>query len=123
LTEHPYIKIGITPDIIVENENMDLSRFPAFSNTNKSVLGSVSLDVLAAEMILDLLGYEVNTPDGVYDQSSFNQMIKYQEDNSLYPYGTIDLATQKSLYTSLLDHAKNSVVDKQLQTAVDVLTK
>ncbi|MPM33991.1 hypothetical protein SDC9_80572 [bioreactor metagenome] len=86
-------------------------------------MGSVSLDVLAAEMILDTLGYDVPDPDGVYDQSSFNQMIKYQEDNSLYPYGTIDFATQKSLYSSLLDHAKNSVVDKQLQTAVDVLTK
>jgi carboxyl-terminal processing protease len=119
----PVHKIGITPDIVVENEDMDLSRFPTFSNTYKPVLGSVSLDVLAAEMILDSLGYEVSTPDGVYDQSSFNQMIKYQEDHSLYPYGTIDYATQKSLYTSLLDHSKNSIVDKQLQTAVDALTK
>jgi carboxyl-terminal processing protease len=119
----PVHKIGITPDIVVENEEMDLSRFPAFSNTNKAVLGSVSLDVLAAEMILDTLGYEVGTPDGVYDQTSFSQMIKFQNDHSLYPYGTIDFATQKSLYSSLLDHAKNSVVDKQLQTAVDALTK
>ncbi|MEL7648574.1 MAG: S41 family peptidase [Sedimentibacter sp.] len=119
----PVHKIGITPDIVVENEKIDLAKYPAFSNAKKPVLGTVSLDVLSAEMILDTLGYEVDEPDGVYDQKSYEQMMKFQQDNFLYPYGTIDIATQKSLYSSLVKHAQTSIEDKQLEAAITALTK
>ncbi len=119
----PVHKIGITPDIIVENEVIDFSKYPSFSNVNKPVLGTVSLDVLAAEMILKTLGYDVDEPDGIYDQKSFNQVMKFQQDNSLYSYGTIDIATQKSLYNALINNAEDKIEDLQLKEAVKALMK
>lgn len=117
----PVHKIGITPDIMVENEKIDISKYPKFSNEKKHDLGSVSLDILSAEMILIELGYEINEPDGVYDQKSFEQIIKFQEENLLYPYGTIDFATQDALYNSLINYAENDIEDLQLKTAIESL--
>ena len=119
----PVHKIGITPDIVVENEGIDISKYPEFSKTNKPVLGSVSLDVLSAEMILHSLGYDVDEPDGVYDQKTFEQVIKFQNDNLLYPYGTIDIATQNTLYNALVIHSLENVEDLQLKAAVEALNK
>ncbi|MFA9423802.1 MAG: S41 family peptidase [Sedimentibacter sp.] len=117
----PVHKIGIAPDILVENEKIDISKYPVFSKENKPVLGNVSLDVLSAEMILDTLGYNVDKPDGVYDKKSFDQIVKFQEDNFLYGYGTIDFTTQNTLYNALINNEENNVKDKQLETAVNEL--
>ncbi|NLJ59262.1 MAG: PDZ domain-containing protein [Tissierellia bacterium] len=117
----PVHKIGISPDIEIENEKVDISNFPKFSREEKHDLGSVSLDVLTAEMILKELGYEVNEPDGVYDMLSFDQVMKFQEDNFLYPYGRIDIATQDALYSALLKHVENEIEDLQLKAALETL--
>lgn len=119
----PVHKIGITPDIVVENESINLSKYPTFSKEKKPVLGSVSLDVLAAEMILETLGYDVNEPDGVYDQKSFDQVTKFQKDNFLFAYGTIDITTQNTLYNALAKFAAEDIEDLQLKTAVEELNK
>lgn len=117
----PVHKIGITPDIEVTNKKTDLSQYPAFSKSKKPVLGTVSLDVLSAEMILDTLGYEINEPDGIYDKTSFEQIIKFQSDNFLYPYGTIDITTQNMLYSALLKHTEQNQEDLQLKAAIEAL--
>lgn len=119
----PVHKIGIAPDIEVKNEEINISKYPVFSKENKPVLNTVSLDVLAAEMILDTLGYDVNQPDGVYDQKSFDQMLKFQKDNFLFAYGTIDITTQNTLYNALVKHAEGNIEDLQLKTAVEALNK
>lgn len=119
----PVHKVGITPDIIVENEEIDISKYPQFSKKDKPVLGNVSLDVLVAEMILDVLGYDVDEPDGVYDQKTFEQVIKFQDDNFLYPYGTIDIATQDALYYALVNQSLEDVEDLQLRAALEALNK
>lgn len=119
----PVHKIGITPDIIVENPKVDLSKYPAFSKEQKPVLGTVSLDVLAAEMILKTLGYNVASPDGVYDEASFAEMQKFQRDNNLYPYGIIDITTQNTLYSKLSSFSASDAEDLQLKTAVEQLLK
>lgn len=117
----PVHKIGITPHIEVSNEKTDLTQYPTFSKLKKPVLGTVSLDVLAAEMILDKLGYEINEPDGVYDKLSFEQIIKFQKDNFLYAYGTIDITTQNTLYSALLKHTEQNQEDLQLKAAIEAL--
>ncbi|MGD9569898.1 MAG: S41 family peptidase [Sedimentibacter sp.] len=119
----PVHKIGITPDITIENVKIDFSKYPEFSKEKKPILGSVSLDVLSAEMILDTLGYDVDEPDGVYDQKSFEQMEKFQKDNFLYGYGTIDFTTQNTLYNALVKHTEQAQEDLQLNAAVEALTK
>jgi carboxyl-terminal processing protease len=117
----PVHKIGITPDIIVENPSIDLTKYPTFSKEDKPTLGSVSLDVLSAEMILQTIGYDVDTPDGVYDKTTFEQIQKFQNDNNLYAYGTIDITTQDTLYAALIIYATNGLEDLQLKTAIDSL--
>ncbi|MDD4045655.1 MAG: S41 family peptidase [Tissierellia bacterium] len=117
----PVHKVGITPDIVVENKIIDISEYPTFSNENKPELGNVSLDVLSAEMILMELGYETNQPDGVYDIQSFEQVKKFQENNLLYPYGTIDFATQDALYNALIRHVESNEDDLQLDAAIEAL--
>ncbi len=117
----PVHKIGIAPDIIIENEKIDISKYPKFSKEKKPELGNVSLDVLSAEMILMDLGYEVNEPDGVYDKISFNQVMKFQKDNLLFPYGIIDFATQDALYNALIKHSENDLEDFQLKAAIEAL--
>lgn len=117
----PVHKIGITPDIIVENPVIDLTKYPAFSKEKKANFGDVSLDVLTAEMILKTIGYNVNEPDGVYDKTSFEQIQKFQQDNNLFAYGVIDITTQNTLYAALSSYATNNVEDLQLQAAIDAL--
>lgn len=119
----PVHKVGITPDIIIENPEINLSKYPTFSKENKPSLGNVSLDVLAAEMILETLEYKIDKPDGVYDNTSFAQIKNFQKDNNLYPYGTIDIATQNALYQALVSYSSNKLVDLQLETAIEQLLK
>lgn len=119
----PVHKVGITPDIIIENPVIDLSKYPTFSKENKPSLGNVSLDVLGAEMILETLSYDINKPDGIYDEISFAQIKKFQKDNKLYPYGTIDIATQNALYQALVSYSSNNLADLQLETAIEQLIK
>ena len=106
---------------MVENKKIDISKYPQFSNEKKHELGSVSLDILSAEMILMELGYDLTEADGVYDEKSFEQIVKFQDDNLLYPYGTIDFATQDTLYNSLIKFAENDIKDLQLKTAIEAL--
>ncbi|WMJ77635.1 MULTISPECIES: S41 family peptidase [unclassified Sedimentibacter] len=119
----PVHKVGVAPDIEVENKKTDLSIYPQFSKTKKSVLGSVSLDVLAAEMILDTLGYDVDEPDGVYDSKSYEQIVKFQQDNYLYAYGSIDITTQNTLYSALVNYTHENTDDLQLKAAIEALNK
>jgi len=117
----PVHKIGITPDIIIENPTVDLTKYPKFSNEKKANLGDVSLDVLTAEMILKTIGYNVNEPDGVYDKTSYEQIQKFQSDNNLFAYGVIDIKTQNTLYAALSSYATNNVDDLQLKAAIEAL--
>jgi len=117
----PVHKIGITPDIVIENPTVDLTKYPAFSKEKKANLGDVSLDVLTAEMILKTIGYNVNEPDGVYDNKSFEQIQKFQSDNNLFAYGIIDITTQNTLYAALSNYATTNVTDLQLQAAIEAL--
>ncbi len=117
--------IGITPDIIIENtfeeKDIDISHIPELDKYRKPELGIVGLDVLAAEMILDLLDYDVTGPDGHFDQTLERELKKYQEDMGLYSYGVLDFTTQESLTKSLEDFMKIDDKDEQLEKAIEVL--
>ncbi len=117
-------EVGIKPDIIVENTTepkVDLSKIPTLDKTRKPTVGVVGLDVLGAEMILETLGYEVNKPDGIFDEATFEAIKKFQKDQGLYSYGVLDFTTQDALTRAINEYAKPDNVDKQLQKAVEVL--
>jgi len=124
--DNPVNGVGITPDIIVENTypelSVDLNEIPTFTKTRKPTLNTVGLDVLAAEQILKLLGYNVNEPDGVLDQTTFDAIKKFQADNGMSSYGVLDFATQDKLTEALIDYVYNlPIIDKQLEKAIEVL--
>ncbi len=117
--------IGITPDIIIEDtfeeKDIDISHIPELDKYRKPKLGIVGLDVLAAEMILDLLDYNVSGPDGIFDETLERELKKYQEDKGLYAYGILDYTTQESLTQSLEEYMKVDSVDEPLAKAVEIL--
>ncbi|EOD01786.1 S41 family peptidase [Caldisalinibacter kiritimatiensis] len=118
--------VGIEPDIVVENTEAEPKLQPdliSYLNKNrKPDLNAVGLDVLAAEKILSILGYNINKPDGVLDKVTFNAIKKFQIDNELYSYGILDFTTQDALLKSAQKYTKPENVDKQLEKAIEVLT-
>lgn len=117
-------EIGITPDIIVESQNeIDLSEFPKFNRKRKAKLNDVGLDVLRAEMILNLLDYSIDEPDGVFDQKTFTALKLFQTSCNLYPYGVLDFSTQDALSMDFDTYINNKKADLQLETAVKELLK
>ncbi len=117
--------VGIKPDIVIENKigqaKVDLSTYPELKKDRKPTLNTVGLDVLGAEMILQTLGYKVNTPDGVLDQVTFEQIKLFQKNNHLNAYGTLDFATQDALTSALKLFAAPEVEDTQLKKAIEIL--
>ncbi len=119
--------IGVEPDIVVENTpptfDIDLADIPNFRMKDKLTLNTVGLDVLAAEQILSILGYEVTEPDGVLDEITFEAIKKFQLDKGLWSYGTLDYTTQETLDEALSSYIAESIQDLQLQKAIEVLSE
>ena len=117
--------IGITPDIIIDNNkplsNFDTSDIPEFDKRRKPVVGIVGLDVLAAEKILNILGYPVTGADGIFDEHLKKQIAQFQADKGLYPYGILDFTTQDALKISLESYSVDTSVDFQLEKALEIL--
>ena len=117
--------VGIKPDIVIENKigqsKVDLSTYPELKKDRKPTLNTVGLDVLGAEMILQTLGYKVNTPDGVLDQVTFEQIKLFQKNNNLSSYGTLDFATQDALTSAIKLFAAPDVEDTQLKKAIEIM--
>ena len=117
--------VGITPDIVIENKigqsKVDLSTYPELKKDRKPTLNTVGLDVLGAEMILETLGYKVDTPDGILDKVTFEQIKLFQKNNNLYAYGILDYSTQDALTSALILYAAPETEDTQLKKAIEIL--
>lgn len=118
--------VGIKPDVVVENfvdeQIIDENKLAYLNKERKPTLGTVGLDVLVAEEILQILGYDVDEPDGVLDRITFNEIKRFQTDKGLHGYGVLDFATQDELLFSLKEYAKSQNPDKQLEKAIEVLS-
>lgn len=116
---------GITPDIIVEDPStvsgIDPTIIQKLTKTNKPGLNGEGSDVLNAERILKILGYDVAAPDTLLDESTFKAIRKFQKDMKLCPYGVLDFTTQKALNTRLDDILQK--YDMQFAKAVEILNK
>lgn len=114
---------GLEPDIEIEDTSLvngiDIRNIQTLTATSKPALNSENLEVYHAEMILKLLGYDVNSPDTKLDEKTFNAIKKFQKDSGLYPYGVMDFTTQKVLNRELDNMILK--VDKQYTKAIEVL--
>ncbi len=116
---------GITPDIVVENQiadlEIDISDIPNFRKGDKPSLNDVSLNTLATEQILSLIGYEINDIDGVLDNITFKAIKQFQIDKGLFSYGIVDYTTQDALDKALEEYLNSKIEDTQLQKAIEIL--
>ncbi|WP_120167656.1 S41 family peptidase [Thermohalobacter berrensis] len=115
---------GIQPDVVIENNpvtTIDIPELKYLNKERKLSIQTVGLDVLAAEKALDLLGYNLEKVDGVFDKETYNIVKKFQADKGLYSYGVLDFTTQDALINSLYEYEQAKDVDEQLQKAIEVV--
>lgn len=118
--------LGITPNIEVEQEllhaDVDLEDIPELKGKRDATMNDVGLDVLGAEMILKILGYNIESVDGVLDSNTYYRIAEFQKDNGIYARGILDKETQAKLTEKL-----NSFVaiekDNQLDRAIEELSE
>jgi len=116
---------GLQPDIAVADpqpvNGILVTSIRRLTVTNKTGLNGSNPDVYNAEKILKLAGYNVDDPDYILDAKTFNAIKKFQADNKLYPYGVLDLTTQKRMNDKLLGLIMK--YDAQYAKAVETLSK
>jgi carboxyl-terminal processing protease len=117
---------GITPDIIVRNrqaqQSIDIPELDALNKSRKPDLGTVGLDVLAAERILKAMDFPIQEPDGVFDEILKQQITDFQRQSGLHPYGVLDFTTQDALIQALERYqSDDDDTDYQLNRAIDYL--
>jgi carboxyl-terminal processing protease len=114
---------GIHPDVEVRNitQKIDMSKLEKLEPVRKLTLGDKGKDVFAAEQRLALLGYDVGEPDEFFDEKTFKAVKDFQAEQKLYPYGVLDFSTQAALNIAVSQ--LEVVVDKQLEKAVEILSR
>lgn len=112
-------EIGISPDIIVENDSvpLDTTQFTEFSYTRVFAEGDSDPEVKAAKEMLAVWGLYTGTLDETFDAGMADAVTAFQSAEGLYPYGVLDLTTQISMYNQL--EMTQVVVDNQLDAALD----
>lgn len=117
--------VGLTPDVVVEDplpvNEIDVNNIQKLSVTGKFSLNSEGYDVFCAEKILKALGYDVDTPDTLLDEKTYEAVSRFRVDNKLYPGGDLDFTTQKTLNSKIYELILKT--DRQYQTAVELLSK
>ncbi len=117
-------RVGLAPDFAVQNyqsvNGIDIRSIDKFMQTVKSGLYDESPDVESAEAILMLLGYDIDRPDLILDEKTFEAIKSFQAEHSLYPYGVLDYITQQTLSREL----DRSIleIDTQYVKALEILS-
>lgn len=107
---------GITPDKAIENttRKIDLSRYTKFDYTQKPSVGVNSQNTKAAKERLRILGYYQGETDDYFDNALFDAVCDFQEESELFPYGVLDISTQKKLeetFSELQEIVDNQIVE------------
>lgn len=105
-------KIGVDPNYFVEIPDYLLGDARFFINDQKT-------EVIGIEKILNHLGYNVGSPDNLFDLKTFDAIKKFQIDQGLYGYGVCDFTTQLKLNEALQKAIEAK--DPQLNTAVGLV--
>ncbi|WP_235832623.1 S41 family peptidase [Acetivibrio mesophilus] len=117
--------VGLEPDIYIEDSLADnaivFEGVKKLQKVTKPCLNTESEDVLSAESILMLMGYEVDTPDRLMDEKTVRAVAQFQKDCGLYSYGILDFATQQALNDKLDELIIMKNRDRQYEKAVELL--
>lgn len=111
-------KIGITPDAVVENGSVpfDYSGYEDFDYSRIYNPGDSDANISKAKKILNVWGrYNGNINDPYFDSELESAVAQFQNNQELFPYGVLDLTTQRELYNALQN--TTVIVDNQLEAA------
>ncbi|MBR4721179.1 MAG: PDZ domain-containing protein [Clostridia bacterium] len=110
---------GITPDKAVENttKKIDLSNYTKFDYTQKPSVGVNSQNTKAAKERLRILGYYQGEADDYFDYALSVAVSEFQEESGLFPYGVLDISTQKELEKEFSE--LDEIVDNQFFAAYE----
>ena len=114
-------KVGIAPDLEIDNTYtpFEIEKYTKFGYMNVYDVGSRGDEVKTAKELLQIWGSYDGAIDDVYDEDMSAAVYRFQAATGLYPYGVLDLTTQRELYTRM---EKSKVMqDNQLDAAFDWL--
>lgn len=96
-------KIGLTPDIYVENskEKMSPDHFGKFVYDTVYKEGDSGKEVKMAKQILEFMGLYQGEINEAFDRDLYYAVYAFQTQAGLYPYGVLDLTTQVQLRNHL----------------------
>ena len=109
--------VGLTPDALVENKEapLDMSKYTEFGYTQVYKLGDKGPDIKTAKELLNLWGAFEGEINEEYDEELEKAVFLFQGSTNLFPYGVLDLTTQRELYTRL--EKSKVITDDQLDAA------
>ncbi|CAH2215105.1 S41 family peptidase [Tepidibacter aestuarii] len=114
---------GVTPDIDCDRYDIDADKLMELDKNTKLSKGDAGLEVLAVQERLEAMGYDITDPKGVYQDSTFKAVEKFQQDTGIYPYGAADLTTLSKINEEFVKYMLSDKMDKQLKKSIEILKK
>ncbi|MCT4507450.1 MAG: S41 family peptidase [Tepidibacter sp.] len=116
-------KVGVIPDIDCDRLCIDISKIIEINKDTKLLKGDAGLDVLAVQERLKIMGYDISDPKGLYMDSTFKAVERFQQDNGIYPYGVADITTLNKINNKFIKYITSDEMDKQLKKSIEILNK
>lgn len=114
---------GLLPDIQAPRFNIDIENFEELDMDTVLHKSDAGINVLAVQNRLQILGYNIEDTKGIFGDSTFNAVEKFQKDNELYPYGSADLSTLKKINEKFAEYMLSDKMDNQLNKAIEILNQ
>lgn len=114
---------GVTPDIDCDRFDMDVDKLIELNKEMKLSKGDAGLEVLAVQERLGAMGYNISDPKGIYQDSTFEAIEKFQGDNGIYAYGVADVTTLNKINEEFIKFMTSDKMDKQLKKSIEILNK
>lgn len=113
---------GIEPDVDIKQPSVFLVPGIQMNELELSI-GDVSSEILYAQELLKLLGYEINELKGYFGEETEKVMKQFQLDEEIESTGKMDKETLFRLNELLLKAKKDPKYDNQLKEGIKILTE
>ena len=112
---------GVEPTLYVEASEFRYFLQVHLEGEDVLVYDMVHPGVRSAQLILDLLGYEVDRTDGYFDASTVDALREFQQQRGLSQTGEVDVETATALTVAHRDKVRDPAYDAQIQAAIEWL--
>lgn len=109
--------VGVIPDVIVDDEEIDTSIFAPMNQRNTIYLGEISLNVYGMQQRLNSIGYYL-VEDGIFGKLTLGAINNFQIKNNLAVTNRLDWTTINAIDTLI---ASMNETDMALEEALRLL--